>query len=235
MSFNKVILIGRLTADPEFSQSASGVSFCRFSIAVDRGYAKNGQEKQTDFFRVSTFRQTAEFVSRYFTKGKLILVEGKVQNDNYTDQNGVKHYSCNIVADNVSFVGSKSDDNMNGNGYQPNGFQPNGYQPNNNGYAPNYNYQPNNYGYQPNNNGYQPNNNGGFQQDNGYQPNNNGNFQQDNGYQPNNNNGSFQQDNNNFQQNPQNMSSPQEVQPDHFESGSLSDFEEILSDGEVPF
>ncbi len=216
MSFNKVILIGRLTADPEFSQSASGVSFCRFSIAVDRGYAKNGQEKQTDFFRVSTFRQTAEFVSRYFTKGKLILVEGKVQNDNYTDQNGVKHYSCSIVADNVSFVGSKSDDNMNGNGYQPNG-----YQPNNNGYAPNYNYQPNNYGYQPNNNG-------------NFQPNNGGNFQQNNGYQPN-NNGGFQQDNNIPQQNPQNMSSPQEVQPDHFESGSLSDFEEILSDGEVPF
>ena len=216
MSFNKVILIGRLTADPEFSQSASGVSFCRFSIAVDRGYAKNGQEKQTDFFRVSTFRQTAEFVSRYFTKGKLILVEGKVQNDNYTDQNGIKHYSCNIVADNVSFVGSKSDDNMNGNGYQPNG-----YQPNNNGYAPNYNYQPNNYGYQPNNNG-------------NFQPNNGGNFQQNNGYQPN-NNGGFQQDNNIPQQNPQNMSSPQEVQPDHFESGSLSDFEEILSDGEVPF
>ncbi len=203
MSFNKVILIGRLTADPEFSQSASGVSFCRFSIAVDRGYAKNGQEKQTDFFRVSTFRQTAEFVSRYFTKGKLILVEGKVQNDNYTDQNGVKHYSCSIVADNVSFVGSKSDDNMNGNGYQPNG------------------YQPNNYGYQPNNNG-------------NFQPNNGGNFQQNNGYQPN-NNGGFQQDNNIPQQNPQNMSSPQEVQPDHFESGSLSDFEEILSDGEVPF
>lgn len=216
MSFNKVILIGRLTADPEFSQSASGVSFCRFSIAVDRGYAKNGQEKQTDFFRITAFRQQAEFVSRYFTKGKLILVEGKVQNDNYTDQNGVKHYSCSIVADNVSFVGSKSDDNMNGNGYQPNG-----YQPNNNGYAPNYNYQPNNYGYQPNNNG-------------NFQPNNGGNFQQNNGYQPN-NNGGFQQDNNIPQQNPQNMSSPQEVQPDHFESGSLSDFEEILSDGEVPF
>lgn len=216
MSFNKVILIGRLTADPEFSQSASGVSFCRFSIAVDRGYAKNGQEKQTDFFRITAFRQQAEFVSRYFTKGKLILVEGKVQNDNYTDQNGVKHYSCNIVADNVSFVGSKSDDNMNGNGYQPNG-----YQPNNNGYAPNYNYQPNNYGYQPNNNG-------------NFQPNSGGNFQQNNGYQPN-NNGGFQQDNNIPQQNPQNMSSPQEVQPDHFESGSLSDFEEILSDGEVPF
>lgn len=199
MSFNKVILIGRLTADPEFSQSANGMSFCRFSIAVDRGYAKNGQEKQTDFFRVTTFRQTAEFVSRYFNKGKLILVEGKVQNDNYTDANGIKHYGCNIIADNVSFVGSKSDDNMNnGYGYQPNGFQPN------NGYAPNYNYQPNNNGYQPNNNGYQPNNNS-------YQPNNNGGFQQ----------------------NPQNPSP--EVQPDHFESGSLSDFEEILSDGDVPF
>lgn len=221
MSFNKVILIGNLVADPEFSQSASGVSFCRFRIAVNRGYSKNSQENQADFFRITAFRQQAEFVSRYFTKGKPILVEGKIQNDNYTDQNGVKHYSFSIVADNVSFVSSKFDDNMNGNGYQPNGFQPNGYQPNNNGYAPNYNYQPNNYGYQPNNNGYQPNNNGGFQQDNGYQPNNN--------------NGGFQQDNNIPQQNPQNMSSPQEVQPDHFESGSLSDFEEILSDGEVPF
>lgn len=90
MAYNKVILIGRLTADPEFSQSASGVSFCKFSIAVDRSYSK-GQEKQTDFFRVSAFRQTAEFVNRYFNKGKLILVEGKIQNNNYTDQNGIKH------------------------------------------------------------------------------------------------------------------------------------------------
>ena len=215
MSFNKVILIGNLVADPEFSQSASGVSFCRFTIAVNRSFSKNNANPQTDFLRITTFRQTAEFVSRYFTKGKPILVEGKIQNDNYTDKDGVKRYSLSIVADNVSFVGSKAD-NMNGNGYQPNG-----YQPNNNGYAPNYNYQPNNYGYQPNNNG-------------NFQPNNGGNFQQNNGYQPN-NNGGFQQDNNIPQQNPQNMSSPQEVQPDHFESGSLSDFEEILSDGEVPF
>ena len=119
MSFNKVILIGRLTADPEFSQSASGVSFCKFSIAVDRSYSK-GQEKQTDFFRVSAFRQTAEFVSRYFTKGKPILIEGKIQNNNYTDQRGVKHYSCEIVADSVSFIGSKSESNTAENsGYQP--------------------------------------------------------------------------------------------------------------------
>lgn len=112
MSFNKVILIGRLTADPEFSQSASGVSFCKFSIAVDRGYSK-GQEKQTDFFRITAFRQTAEFVSRYFNKGKLILVEGKVQNNNYTDQNGINHYSCVIIADSVSFVGNKESNNNN--------------------------------------------------------------------------------------------------------------------------
>lgn len=112
MAFNKVILIGRLTADPEFSQSASSVSFCKFSIAVDRGYSK-GQEKQTDFFHITAFRQTAEFVSRYFNKGKLILVEGKVQNNNYTDQNGVKHYSCVIIADSVSFVGNKESNNNN--------------------------------------------------------------------------------------------------------------------------
>lgn len=118
MAFNKVILIGRLTADPEFSQSASGVSVCKFNIAVDRSTSK-GQEKQTDFFRVSTFRKTAEFVGRYFTKGKQILVEGKIQNNNYTDQSGVKHYSCEIIADSVGFVGGKEDNNTPGNnGYQ---------------------------------------------------------------------------------------------------------------------
>lgn len=118
MAFNKVILIGRLTTDPEFSQSASGVSVCKFNIAVDRSTSK-GQEKQTDFFRVSTFRKTAEFVGRYFTKGKQILVEGKIQNNNYTDQSGVKHYSCEIIADSVGFVGDRESNNVSGNnGYQ---------------------------------------------------------------------------------------------------------------------
>lgn len=118
MAFNKVILIGRLTADPAFSQSASGVSVCKFNVAVDRSTSK-GQEKQTDFFRVSTFHKTAEFVGKYFTKGKQVLVEGKIQNNNYTDKSGVKHYSCEIIADSVGFVGDRESNNASGNnGYQ---------------------------------------------------------------------------------------------------------------------
>lgn len=106
---NKVILMGRLTADPELRQTASGVSSCRFSVAVNRSYAsKDTGERQTDFIDVIAWRNTAEFVSRYFSKGKMIIVEGSLRNNNYTDQNGVKHYSMNVQADNVSFGESKS-------------------------------------------------------------------------------------------------------------------------------
>ena len=105
--FNRIILMGRLTKDPELKTTQSGVTMCRFSIAVDRAYSK-GQEKQTDFFDITAWRQTAEFVAKYFSKGRMILVEGKLQNNNYTDQNGVKHYSMDVQADNVSFGESKS-------------------------------------------------------------------------------------------------------------------------------
>ena len=105
---NKVILHGRLTADPELSQTTSGISSCKFSVAVDRGYKSANGEKQTDFIRCQAWRQTAEFVSRYFSKGKLIIVEGSLQNNNYTDNNGVKHYSMDVRVDNVSFGESKS-------------------------------------------------------------------------------------------------------------------------------
>ncbi len=103
---NKVILMGRLTADPELRQTTSGISTCRFSVAVDRPYRKD-QERQADFIRVNTWRQTAEFVSRYFSKGKMIIVEGSLRNNDYTDANGVKHYSMEVQADNVSFGESK--------------------------------------------------------------------------------------------------------------------------------
>jgi len=106
---NKVILMGRLTADPELRQTPSGVSTCRFSVAVDRGYkSKDTGERQADFIRVNAWRQTAEFVSRYFSKGKMIIVEGSLRNNDYTDANGVKHYSMEVLADNVSFGESKS-------------------------------------------------------------------------------------------------------------------------------
>ncbi len=104
---NKVIIMGRLTADPELRQTQSGIANCRFSVAVDRPYQKD-KEKQADFIRVTTWRQTAEFVSRYFSKGKMIIVEGSLRNNDYTDANGVKHYSMDVQADNVMFGESKN-------------------------------------------------------------------------------------------------------------------------------
>lgn len=105
---NKVILMGRLTADPELRQTTTGISSCNFTIAVDRGYKSANGEKQTDFIRCQAWRQTAEFVSRYFSKGKMIIIEGGLQNNNYTDANGVKHYSFVVNAESVHFGESKS-------------------------------------------------------------------------------------------------------------------------------
>ncbi|MBQ7046960.1 MAG: single-stranded DNA-binding protein [Oscillospiraceae bacterium] len=123
---NKVILMGRLTADPELRQTPSGISSCRFSVAIDRGYkSKDTGERQTDFINVVAWRQTAEFVSRYFSKGRMIIVEGSLRNNNYTDQNGVKHYSMDVQADNVTFGESKAAANSAGAGYgaEPGSFQ----------------------------------------------------------------------------------------------------------------
>ncbi|MDR0984256.1 MAG: single-stranded DNA-binding protein [Ruminococcus sp.] len=105
--YNKVILMGRLTADPELRQTSQGISVCSFTIAVDRSYSKN-EERQADFFRVTAWRNTAEFVSKYFSKGKMAIVEGKVQNSNYTDNQGVMHRTCEVQADNVSFGETKA-------------------------------------------------------------------------------------------------------------------------------
>lgn len=107
--YNRVILMGRLTRDPELRTTQNGIAMCRFSIAVDRRFSK-GEDKQTDFFDVTAWRQTAEFVSKYFTKGRMIHVEGSIQNNNYTDQNGVKHYATSIMADQVSFCGDCAPD-----------------------------------------------------------------------------------------------------------------------------
>lgn len=108
---NKVFLMGRLVRDPELRQTPSGVSVCRFSIAVDRQY-KNQQtdERECDFIECSAWRQTADFVARYFTKGKLILVEGAMRNNNYTDGNGVQHYAMQVQVDSVSFCGKSDGD-----------------------------------------------------------------------------------------------------------------------------
>lgn len=100
---NKVILMGRLTHEPEFRQTQSGIPMCTFNIAIERpGLARNN-ERITDFFRVICWRSNAEFASKYFLKGSMVIVDGKIQNDNYTDQQGVKHYGFQINADNVTF------------------------------------------------------------------------------------------------------------------------------------
>ena len=109
---NKVILIGRLTADPELHTSQSGVASCRFTVAIYRKYAdKNSGEKQSDFITCVAWRQTAEFVAKWFTKGKLIAVEGSLRNNNYQDKNhsDVTHYTMDVQVDNVEFVGGKGD------------------------------------------------------------------------------------------------------------------------------
>jgi single-strand DNA-binding protein len=171
---NKVILVGRLTADPELRQTQSGIASCRFTVAVDRRFAdKSTGERQADFITCVAWRQTAEFVSRYFSKGKLIAIEGSLRNNNYQDRNHpeVTHYTMDVFVDNVEFVGGKGESGGNGGGYQNNG----GYS------APQNNY------------------------------------------------------NNNYSAPPQ--AAPQQPAPsnDSMSYGNLSDFEEILSDGDVPF
>lgn len=106
--YNRVILMGRLVRDPELRTTQSGISMCRFSVAVDRRFAKQGEERQADFFDVTVWRQTAEFVCKYFSKGKLIHIEGVLQNNNYTDKDGVKHYTNIVIGEQVSFCGDKS-------------------------------------------------------------------------------------------------------------------------------
>ena len=106
-SFNKVILIGNMTADPELKKTPSGVSVTSFSIAVNRRFTKQDGQQQTDFINIVAWRQTAEFVTRYFNKGKPILICGQLQTRSWTDQNGQKHYVTEVVAEEAAFVENK--------------------------------------------------------------------------------------------------------------------------------
>ena len=106
---NKVILMGRLTRDPELRTTPQGVSVCTFSVAVDRGYVRQGEERQADFINVVAWRSTAEFVSKYFIKGQMIAVVGRIQTRNYDDKDGKKVYVTEVVADEISFADSKRD------------------------------------------------------------------------------------------------------------------------------
>lgn len=171
---NKVIIMGRLTADPELRQTQSGISSCRFTVAVNRQFAdKATGERKADFISCTAWRQTAEFVSRYFKKGSMICVEGQLRTGSYQDRNHpeITHYTTDVFVDNVEFTGSKTETGTGNNGYSA---------PANNGYNNNYN---------------------------------------------------------NYQAAPQQTAPPQQSAPanDNMSYGSLSDFEEILSDGDVPF
>lgn len=106
-SFNKVILIGNMTADPELKQTQGGLSVSTFSIAVNRRFKTEGQQ-ECDFINIVTWRQQAEFVCKYFKKGQPILVCGQLQTRTWTDNQGNKRYATEVVADEVSFVGNSS-------------------------------------------------------------------------------------------------------------------------------
>ena len=138
---NKVILMGRITHDLELRQTPNGVSVLSFSIAVDRSFARQGEERQTDFIDCVAWRQQAEFISRYFGKGRMIAVEGELQTRSYQDKNGNNRKAVEVVIDRASFTGEPR---------QQGGYQQNGYQNSQNSY-----------------NGYQQQ--GGYQNNNSYQ------------------------------------------------------------------
>ena len=106
---NVVVLMGRLTADPELRTTPNGISVTSFSIAVDRTYQKAGAEKQTDFINIVAWRGTAEFITRYFRKGSMIAITGSLQMRSYTDKDGNKRTVYDVVCDNASFCGSKAE------------------------------------------------------------------------------------------------------------------------------
>ena len=106
---NRIVLMGRLTRDPELRRTQSGTAVVSFSIACDRDYAAQGSERETDFIDIVAWRGTAEFVDKYFSKGRMIVVGGRLQIRNWQDKEGNKRRSAEVVADNVYFGDSKRD------------------------------------------------------------------------------------------------------------------------------
>ncbi len=106
---NKILLLGRLTADPETRYTQSNIPMTRFKIAVNRQGKHQEGQPTADFFQITAWRQTAEFIQKYFTKGQQVLIEGYLRNNQYTDKDGNKRYSDDIHADKVYFADSKRD------------------------------------------------------------------------------------------------------------------------------
>ena len=132
---NRIILMGRLTRDPELRRTGSGTAVTSFSLAVDRDFKSQSGEKETDFIDIVAWRNTAEFVSKFFTKGRMAVVEGRLQIRDWTDKEGNKRRSAEVIADNVYFGDSKPKDGGDvpayegepgaGFGAPPSGFTPN--------------------------------------------------------------------------------------------------------------
>lgn len=116
---NVAVLMGRLVADPELRHTPNGVSVTSFTLAVDRTYCKQGEERQTDFIDIVAWRNTAEFVCKYFHKGQLAAVQGAIQTRSYTDKEGNKRKAFEIVADNVHFAEPKRDGGGEHQSYKP--------------------------------------------------------------------------------------------------------------------
>ena len=104
---NIAIVMGRLTADPELKFTPNNIAVTSFTLAVNRSYAKSQEDRQTDFIDIVAWRNTAEFVSKYFKKGSMIIIQGEIQTRTYEDKNGNKHKVCEVVASNVNFAESK--------------------------------------------------------------------------------------------------------------------------------
>ena len=135
---NHIVIMGRLTRDPELRRTGSGVAVASFTVAVDRDFGgRDGGEKETDFIDCVAWRQTGEFVSKYFTKGRMIVVSGRLQIRSWTDKDGNKRRTAEVVADNVDFGDSKRD-NDGGSSYGGNTYGGNAYGGNSYGNQNNY-------------------------------------------------------------------------------------------------
>lgn len=126
---NKVILMGRLTRDPELRQTPNGVSVASFTIAVNRRYASKDSQQSADFINCVAWRQTAEFISRYFQKGSMIAIDGSIQTRTWDDKDGKRQYATEVVIENAYFTGSRNETGSAGygGGYNQGGYNQNGY------------------------------------------------------------------------------------------------------------
>ena len=136
---NHITIMGRLTRDPELRRTGSGIAVASFTVAVDRDFGgRDGGEKETDFIDCVAWRQTGEFVSKYFTKGRMIVVSGRLQIRSWTDKDGNKRRTAEVVADNCYFGDSKRDSDNSGSSYGGNAYGGNSY--GGNSYGNNNNY-----------------------------------------------------------------------------------------------